>query len=125
MNDQISNTLGLQPLPTSVPEVVEIKQVDSDFEFARNNMIEVIEKSKDALDGILDVAQMSQHPRGYEVAATLIKTIADINKDLLELSKKKKELSGNVETPKTVNNNLFVGSTSELLKMLKNKDLNE
>lgn len=119
MSKEISETLGLTPLPPSQPDVVELQNLDSDYEFARDNLIRVIEKGNLALDGILNVADMSQHPRGYEVVATLIKTMADANKDLLELSKRKKDLSGNTNTPKTINNNLFVGSTAELQKLLK------
>lgn len=119
MSKEISETLGLTPLPPSQPDVVELENLDSDYEFARDNLIRVIEKGNLALDGILNVADMSQHPRGYEVVATLIKTMADANKDLLELSKRKKDLSGNTNTPKTINNNLFVGSTAELQKLLK------
>jgi hypothetical protein len=126
MSNEISTALGLEPLVTKQePDVIEIQQVDSDFEYARTNLINVIEKGQEALNGILDVAAMSQHPRGYEVAATLIKTMADVNKDLLELSKRKKELSGNLKAPSTVNNNLFVGSTAELQKILKKQDVND
>ena len=84
-------------------------------------MIAAIEKGQEALNGILDVAQMSQSPRGYEVAATLLKAVADANKDLLELSKKKKDLLKQEDNkgPSTVNNNMFVGNASELLKMIK------
>ena len=119
MSKEISDTLGLTPLPPSQPDVIELENLDSDYEFARGNLIRVIEKGNLALDGILNVADMSQHPRGYEVVATLIKTMADANKDLLELSKRKKDLSGNTNSPKTINNNLFVGSTAELQKLLK------
>lgn len=119
MSNQISATLGLSPLPSVEPEVVEIENVDSDYEFARANLIKVIEKGSDALEGILNVAEMSQHPRGYEVVATLIKTMADANKDLLELSKRKKELTNTTTSPRSVTNNLFVGSTAELQKLLK------
>lgn len=126
MSNEISTALGLSPLVVKdKPDVVEVQQVDSDFEFARSNLIDVIEKSKDALDGILNVASMSQHPRSYEVAATLIKTMAEVNKDLLELSKRKNELTGNLKPPSTVNNNLFVGSTAELQKFLKNQNAND
>jgi hypothetical protein len=83
-------------------------------------MIAVIEKGQEALSGILDVAGMSQHPRSYEVVATLVKAVADANKDLLELAKKRKDLE-KVDNggPQTVNNNLYLGSTADLLKLLK------
>jgi hypothetical protein len=83
-------------------------------------MIAVIEKGQEALSGILDVAGMSQHPRSYEVVATLVKAVADANKDLLELAKKRKDLEKvDGGGPQTVNNNLYLGSTADLLKLLK------
>jgi transcriptional accessory protein Tex/SPT6 len=84
-------------------------------------MLNILEKGNEALDGMLDVAGQSQHPRAYEVVATLIKTLADTNKDLIELAKKTKELEkmDGVDAPQTINNNLFVGSTVELQKLLK------
>ena len=124
--DVIGEVLDLQPIevtPISVPAAPSpdsTSTVETDFEYARGNMIAAIEKGQEALSGILDVANMSQHPRGYEVVATLIKTLSDANKDLLELSKRKKDLVGTQE-PTTINNNLYVGSTAELLKMLKDK----
>jgi hypothetical protein len=97
-------------------------QVNDDFEYARGNMIAVIEKGQEALSGILDVAGMSQHPRAYEVIATLVKTVADANKDLLELQKRKQDLTGVGPAPTTVNNNLFVGSTAELQQLIKKQN---
>lgn len=118
--DIIANSLDITP----IEEVQKVKSssVDDDFQYARGNLISIIEKGQEALNGMLEVAQMSQHPRSYEVAATIIKTLSDANKDLMELSKRRKELerddSGN---PSTVNNNLYLGSTSDLLKLLKDK----
>lgn len=123
MSDQISKTLGLTPIEKITSEVQSVPQIESDFEYARGNLINVIEKGNEALNGILDVAGMSQHPRSYEVAATLIKTMADVNKDLLELTKRKMELSGDSNQPKTINNNLFVGSTAELQKLIKDNGI--
>lgn len=123
MSDIISQTLGLQPLQDSAkPEVQELPQVDSDYEFARSNLISIIEKGSDALDGLIDVASMSQHPRSYEVVASLIKTLSDVNKDLLDLTKKKMDISGEIGQPRTINNNLFVGSTAELQKLISDKN---
>jgi Terminase DNA packaging enzyme len=105
----------------SAPVEVDAATVTDDFEYARGNMIAAIEKGQEALNGVLEVAGMSQQPRAYEVAATLLKSLADANKDLLELSKKKKDLLKQDETkgPSTVNNNMFVGNAAELLKMIK------
>lgn len=122
-NDVIANTLDMAPL-TVIPTVDTFgdSQVTDDFEYARGNLITVIEKGQEALSGIVDVAGMSQHPRAYEVVATLIKTMADANKDLLELQKRKKDLTGVGPNPTTVNNNLFVGSTLELQKLIKKQN---
>lgn len=116
--DVIANSLDLQPIEDNKKAVRD--NIVDDFEYARGNMIAVIEKGQEALSGILDVASMSQHPRSYEVVATLVKAVADANKDLLELSKKRKDLE-KVEHggPQTVNNNLYLGSTADLLKLLK------
>lgn len=126
-NDPIADTLGLTPInsmPVSMPVVssFEDTQVTDDFEYARGNMISAIEKGQEALSGVLEVAGMSQHPRAYEVAATLVKTLADANKDLLELQKRKKDLTGVGPNPTTVNNNLFVGSTAELQQLIKKQN---
>jgi len=116
--DVIANSLDLQPIEDT--KKAERDNIVDDFEYARGNMIAVIEKGQEALSGILDVATMSQHPRSYEVVATLVKAVADANKDLLELSKKRKEIE-KVDNggPQTVNNNLYLGSTADLLKLLK------
>lgn len=118
--DPIAQALDLTPVVPANRDV-DVSAVHDDFEYARGNMISVIEKGQEALNGILDVAQMSQSARSFEVAATLIKTVADANKDLLELSKKKKELLKQEDSkgPSTVNNNMFVGNAADLLKMIK------
>lgn len=121
MSEEISKALGLVHVElTPTAEVQEIPQVESDYEYARGNMIAVIEKGQEALSGILEVAGMSQHPRSYEVAAKIMDALAGANKDLLELTKRKMDISGEIGQPKTINNNLFVGSTAELQKLIKN-----
>lgn len=130
-DDPISRTLGLtpiaefdQPEQTLVPiSNTGTDQITDDFEYARGNLISAIEKGQEALTGILDVAGMSQHPRSYEVVATLLNSITAANKDLLELQKRKKDLLKTEESAKggATTNNLFVGSTAELLKMIKDK----
>lgn len=124
MNDKIDQT-NLMPITIEqkLPDISS-SQVTTDFEFARGNLINTIMKGSEALDGILDVANISQHPRGYEVVATLINSLTAANKDLLELSKRKKELEAE-KSPTTINNNLFVGSTAELQKLIKNNDSKE
>lgn len=125
-NDQIAQTLDLTPLEAiSVPAITNPNdtQVTDDFEYARGNIIAAIEKGQEALTGIVDVAGMSQHPRAYEVVATLLKSVAEANKDLLELQKRKRDLTGISPTgPSTINNNLFVGSTAELQQLIKKQN---
>lgn len=94
----------------------------NDFELARQNYHELIIKGQDALDEMIEVARASEHPRAFEVLSTLLKSIADVNGDLLALHRKKKDY--NKTDQKTLpagvtTNNLFVGSTTELQKMLK------
>ena len=126
--DKISQSLGIAPLQKQeILPATQSDQVTNDFEYARGNIINTIEKGNEALQGILDVACMGQHPRAYEVAANLVKTMVEANKDLLDLTKKRKEIekADNALNPQTVNNNLFVGSTAELLKALKSNNIKD
>jgi hypothetical protein len=127
MNDPIATTLGLTPLEEVrqhelLPAKSSDNQIVDDFEYARGNLISAIEKGQEALSGILDVAAQSQHPRSYEVVATLLKAVSDANKDLLELQKRRGDLTGEKASPTTVNNNLFVGSTAELQQLIKKQN---
>ena len=126
--DKISQSLGIAPLQKQeILPATQSDQVTNDFEYTRGNIINTIEKGNEALQGILDVAGMGQHPRAYEVAANLVKTMVEANKDLLDLTKKRKEIekADNALNPQTVNNNLFVGSTAELLKALKSNNIKD
>ena len=101
------------------------KDPDSDFEIGRENLYKLLDKGNDAIDGILALAKEGEHPRAYEVAGQLIKTVADVSKDLLELQEKLKKIKDVPNTgPKSVTNALFVGSTTELQKLLKDKKQN-
>lgn len=130
--DPISKALELTPLKSlDQVEVLPVvtnteeshQQIQDDFEYARDNLRDIIEKGQQALEGIVDVAKMSQHPRSYEVVATLISSVTNANKDLLDLQKKKKDLLKTDETKTgSTTNNLFVGSTADLLKMIKSKN---
>jgi len=96
--------------------------VEKDFDYVRNNLYSTIEQGSLALEEIVNVAQQSQHPRAYEVVSTLINSLTNANKDLLNISKLKKELVKKEEETTQVNNTLnFVGSTSELQQLLKGK----
>ena len=124
--DVISGSLGLEPIIdspgrlTSVLPILKAEKND-DYEYARRNLYDVIEKGNNALEDIMDVAKQSESPRAYEVVTNLIKTMVDANKDLLTLAKTRKELEAREpEKAQVTNNNLFVGSSAELLKMIKN-----
>ena len=98
------------------------KDVEIDFDTGRENLYKMLKKGNDAIDGILALAKEGEHPRAYEVAGQLIKTVADVSKDLLELQEKLKKIKDVPNrAPKNVTNALFVGSTTELTKLLKNK----
>ena len=100
------------------------KDPDSDFETGRENLYKLLDKGNEAIDGILALAKEGEHPRAYEVAGQLIKTVADVSKDLLELQEKLKKIKNVPNTgPKSVTNALFVGSTTELQKLLKDKKI--
>jgi len=95
--------------------------VETDFETGRGELYKLLEKGNEAIDGILSLAKEGEHPRAYEVAGQLIKTQSEVAQNLLDLQdklKKIKDIKGDV--PKNVTNALFVGSTTELQKMIKN-----
>jgi len=122
MNKHIDDSLDMVPLndvydPAPV-EKKEPTQQDNDYEYARENFYNVIEKGTQALEDMLDVAKASEHPRAYEVVSTLMKTLVDANKDLVDMGKKKAQEEAPKDQPVT-NNNLFVGSTAELQQLLK------
>jgi len=98
------------------------QDIKKDYEYSRGNLYSIIEKGQEAIDGILELAQESEMPRAYEVAGQLIKNVADATDKLLDLQKKLKDVTKEEEAkgPTTVNNALFVGSTAELQKLLKN-----
>ena len=100
----------------------DLDDVDADYKYQRDNFYNLIEKGQDAIQGILNVAKESDHPRGYEVAGNLIKQVAEVTEKLGELQEKMKKLKEVPNSaPKNGTNALFVGSTAELQKMLKGK----
>jgi len=124
----LDNVLGITDVVetstsnVTLPEVKVPKEVDNDYEYQRRNFYQLVERGQDAIDGILELAKESEHPRSYEVAGQLVKNVADVTEKLGELQlkmQKLKEVPSNA--PKNVTNALFVGSTSELQKMLKGK----
>ena len=102
----------------------DTEDVKHDYEVSRASLHSLVMKGQEAVDGILEVAQASDHPRAYEVAGQLIKNVADATDKLMDLQKKLKDVNEEKEAkgPTTVNNSLFVGSTAELQKFLKQND---
>jgi hypothetical protein len=97
-----------------------IDDVKKDYDYTRGNLYSLIEKGQEAINGILELAQESEMPRAYEVAGQLIKNVADATDKLMDLQKKLKDIEEEkIKGPTTVNNALFVGSTAELAKLLK------
>ena len=128
-NDPIGKALNVEPFEqtTRAVETLKAKAYDdsakNDFEMARANIHDAINTGQDALFKLSMVAESSQHPRAYEVLAKLLDTIVGANKELLGLQTKIREIDS-IDSPisdkaQTVNNNLFVGSTTELQKVLK------
>ena len=101
----------------------EEKNVDNDYKYSRDTYYELVEKGNQSLELMIEVARESEHPRAFEVLSGMIKNISDVNDRLMDLNKKKKDLDRKEEIKNIANttNNLFVGSTSELQKILKNE----
>ena len=127
--DPLAAALNLAPLDTTdaVKAIVATAHNDSamnDFNMARSNIYEVIQNGSNAIDKLSQIADQSQHPRAFEVLATLMKVQLDANKDLLDLQKKIRDIQvadePHNERAKQVTNNLFVGTTAELQKMIEN-----
>ena len=125
LNDTFNVETDIVPAEVSEIQKKEVKASDDhiqkDYEYTRGNLYSIIEKGQEAINGILELAQDSEMPRAYEVAGQLIKNVADATDKLMDLQKKLKEVNEEEKTkaPSTVNNALFVGSTSELSKLLK------
>ena len=105
-----------------VPRTQTENEDNDDFKYSRENLYHLIERGQDALDGILQVAKETDHPRAYEVAGQLLKTNADNAEKLVNLQTTKKKVT-EVSGPKNVTNALFVGSTAELQKLIKGKNV--
>ena len=105
---------------SQVVSIDKEQDIDNDYEYQRQNFYNLVERGNDAIEGILELAKESEHPRTYEVAGNLIKQVAEVTEklgDLQEKMRKLKEVPNNA--PKSVTNALFVGSTAELQKMIK------
>ena len=120
-----SEIVATETVPAAIerekPPRLSQDDITKDYEYTRGNLYSIIEKGQEAINGILELAQESEMPRAYEVAGQLIKSVSDATDKLMDLQKKLKEVEEEKESkgPTTVNNALFVGSTSELSKLLK------
>ena len=130
-DEKISEALNVDPPdvegeiirrePREIQTTGESLDLMKDYRSVRTNLHDIIDRGNNAIDGILEVASEGESPRAYEVAAPMIKTVADANKDLIELHEKMKKIRSDMpQTQKNVtNNSLFVGSTKELQDLVK------
>lgn len=137
--DELNNTFNVTgeivpkdvDVDTSIEKIEKISSniddVKKDYEYTRGNLYSLIEKGQEAINGILELAQESEMPRAYEVAGQLIKNVADATDKLMDLQKKLKDIEEEKVSkgPTTVNNALFVGSTAELAKILRQQSQDE
>ena len=130
LNENLSDLFDVEPIQiveqkSTVPMVIDYDDpVVSDAQFARENIRELISKGNSAIDQLLLVARDTEHPRAYEVAAGLIKNLGDLNKDLLEIQKRKRDLAPKESAQSnglSIDKAVFVGSTAELIKLVRNK----
>ena len=101
------------------------ENVETDYRYARENLYNLVERGQDAIDGILELSKETEHPRAYEVAGQLIKTVGETAEKLIDLQSKLKKLEGEEQKVGTQHNHLYGGSTSELQKFLKKKNVKE
>jgi len=129
IDEKLSEALGIEFKTEETKEIekpshireIDVDAVDSekDYWLVRKNMKELIKQGEEAIDGILNVATQGDAPRAYEVAAQMIKTVADVNKDLIDLHKKVKEINKEeVNINNTTNQSIYVGSTSDLQDLI-------
>ena len=111
---------------TAVVKLPDRKEnVETDYRYARENLYNLVERGQDAIDVILELSKETEHPRAYEVAGQLIKTVGETAEKLIDLQSKLKKLEGEEQKVGTQHNHLYVGSTSELQKFLKKKNVKE
>ena len=113
INSDIKQETKLVKVPTRE------KNIETDYKYARENLYDLVERGQDAIDGILELSKETEHPRAYEVAGQLIKTVSETAEKLIDIQKKLKDLEKEDSSVTTQHNHLYVGSTSELQKFLK------
>ena len=113
-------TVSAEVTPERTQPVKGKDEVQDDYEYARSNLYSLVDKGQEAVNGALDLAMSSDHPRAYEVAGQLIKHVGDVADKLMALQKDRKNVKEESAKKVVTNNSLFVGSTADLQKMLKN-----
>jgi hypothetical protein len=125
LEKNLSEIFDIEPTEKQIEDVPVVistdNDVETDFNIARTNINSLLQKGNTAVDNLLNVAKETEHPRAYEVAANLIKTLADLNKDLLDIQKKRKELNNNKPTSEKtiIDKAVFIGSTAEMVKLIR------
>jgi len=137
IDDKLSNVFDIEPVERTTGEVIELnpqpitdqknEKIEADYDYTRNNLYNLLQNGQDALLHALEVAKQSEHPRAFEVVGNLMKQLADVNEQLMQLHQRKQKLdtpakdSGTGEAKQVTNNNaIFVGSTSDLNKIIHN-----
>ena len=103
----------------SLVQTVTTDNKNNDYEYSRDTYYELLEKGKDALDTMVEVARESEHPRAYEVLSGMIKNLSDVNDKLMDLNKKVKDLEDDPKKIENQQNNIFLGSTADIQKLLR------
>ncbi len=127
IDQQLDDILNIESDIKEKTQVVKLPErsenIETDYRYARENLYGLVERGQDAIEGILQLSKETEHPRAYEVAGQLIKTVGETAEKLIDLQQKLKKLEDEEQKVGTQHNHLYVGSTSELQKFLKkNKD---
>jgi hypothetical protein len=114
-------------IDNSTGEIIQnpVEKIESDYDKSRNNLHDLLLKGQEALNAALEVAKQSEHPRAFEVVGNLMKQLADMNQQLMDVHQQKQKLDGPKAEKVTNNNAIFVGSTAELNKLIKNMSKGE
>ncbi len=123
IDQQLDDILNIESDIKEKTQIVKLPErsenIETDYRYARENLYGLVERGQDAIDGILQLSKETEHPRAYEVAGQLIKTVGETAEKLIDLQQKLKKLEDEEQKVGTQHNHLYVGSTSELQKFLK------
>ena len=123
IDQKLDDILNIESDIKEKTEIVKLPErsenIETDYRYARENLYGLVERGQDAIEGILQLSKETEHPRAYEVAGQLIKTVSETAEKLIDIQKKLKDLEKEDSSVRTQHNHLYVGSTSELQKFLK------